>query len=66
MGPGRTLARICREAGATVRMNTKLRDMNVAVEANDEWAIEVLATGLRSSLLTSLYGGLGTGSSIFG
>ena len=29
-----------------VRMNTKLRDMNVAVEANDERAIEVLATGL--------------------
>ena len=27
-------------------MNTKLRDMNVAVEANDERAIEVLATGL--------------------
>ena len=46
VGPERTLARICREAGATVRMNTKLRDMNVAVEANDERAIEVLATGL--------------------
>ena len=46
LGPERTLARICREAGATVRMNTKLRDMNVTVEANDERAIEVLATGL--------------------
>ena len=46
VGPERTLARVCREAGATVRMNTKLRDMNVAVEANDERAIEVLATGL--------------------
>ena len=51
VGPERTLARICREAGATVRMNTKLRDMNVAVEANDERAIEA-----RSSLSTSLYG----------
>ena len=46
VGPERTLARVCREFSATVRMNTKLRDMNVAVEANDEQAIEVLATGL--------------------
>ena len=41
-----TLARICREAGALVRCNTKLRDMNVAVPAADERAIEVLASGL--------------------
>ena len=41
-GPERTLARVCREAGATVR----LRDMNACVPANDERAIEVLATGL--------------------
>ena len=46
MGPERTLARVCREAGATVRHNTKLRDMNVAVAAEDERAIEVLASGL--------------------
>ena len=41
--PKKTLARICREAGATVRFNAKLRDMNVAVAATDERAIEVLA-----------------------
>ena len=46
VGPERTLARVCREAGATVRYNTKLRDMNVAVAAEDERAIEVLASGL--------------------
>ena len=45
-GPERTLARVCREAGATVRPNAKLRDMNACVPANDERAIEVLATGL--------------------
>ena len=32
----RTLARVCREAGATVRCNAKLRDMNLTVSANDE------------------------------
>ena len=42
----RTLARICREAGASVRCNAKLVDMNVAVHANDERAVEVLASGL--------------------
>ena len=36
-----------REAGALVRCNTKLRDMNVAVPAPDERAIEVLASGLH-------------------
>ena len=46
VGPERTLARVCREAGATVRWQAKLRDMNVTVSANDERAIEVLASGL--------------------
>ena len=42
-----TLAReMCREAGATVRRNVKLRDMNLIVEAADERSIEVLACGL--------------------
>ena len=41
-----TLASVCREAGATVRYNAKLRDMDLAVSANDHRAIEVLATGL--------------------
>ena len=34
------------EAGASVRCNAKLVDMNVAVHANDERAVEVLASGL--------------------
>ena len=46
VGPERSLARICREAGASVRCHAKLRDMNVAVSAQDERAIEVLASGL--------------------
>ena len=46
MAPERTLARICREAGATVRCNARLRDMNVAVSSTDDRAIEVLASGL--------------------
>ena len=33
-----TLARVCREAGATVRRNVKLRDMNVHVDPSDERA----------------------------
>ena len=44
--PERTLARVCREAGATVRCNAKLVDMNIAVPACDERAVEVLASGL--------------------
>ena len=32
-GPERSLARVCREAGATVRTNTLLRDMNLCVPA---------------------------------
>ena len=43
----RTLARVCREAGATVRVNAKLRDMNINVPAADQRAIEVLASGLE-------------------
>ena len=42
----RILARVCREAGAVVRSNVKLRDMNVTVPIEDERAIEVLASGL--------------------
>ena len=45
VGPERTPARICRDAGALVRCNTTLHDMNVAVPATDERAIEVLASG---------------------
>ena len=48
VGPERTLARVCTEAGATVRINTKLRDMNVAISASDAREIEVLASGLTS------------------
>ena len=40
MAPERALA------GATVRCNARLRDMNVVVAAHDDRAIEVLATGL--------------------
>ena len=35
-----------REAGATVRCNTKLRDLNIGVSLQDERAIEVMASGL--------------------
>ena len=44
-GPERSLA-MCREAGATVRTNTMLSDMNVCVSADDRRSIEVLASGL--------------------
>ena len=40
------MARICREAGARVRENVLLRDMNIAVPAADMRRIEVLASGL--------------------
>ena len=42
----RTLARVCREAGASVRCNAKLREMNIAVSVSDERSIEVLASGV--------------------
>ena len=44
--PERTLARVCREAGASVRFNAKLVDMNMAVPADDAREVEVLASGL--------------------
>ena len=46
VGPERTLARICREAGAMSRTNVKLRDMNITCPANDEREIEVVASGI--------------------
>ena len=46
-GPAeRMVARICCEAGARVRTNVKLRDLNMTVPASDERAIEVIASGL--------------------
>ena len=36
VAPEKTLARVCREAGATVRCNAKLREMNVEVAAIGE------------------------------
>ena len=40
------MARICREAKALVKANVLLRDMNVAVNADDGRRVEVLAQGL--------------------
>ena len=56
--PERTLARVFREAGAVLRRNVKLRDMDTTVLVSDERQIEVLAAGLPihmalSSRLTS-------------
>ena len=48
MAVEQTVARICREAGARVRNNVRLRDLNVAVPAADERHIEVIASGLAS------------------
>ena len=42
----RTLARVCREAGATVKPNVMLVDLNVGVRAGDGRRVEVLAQGL--------------------
>ena len=42
----RVLARICRGAGAHVKCNARLRDMNVGVSATDDRNIEVLAQDL--------------------
>eukprot|EP00973_Karenia_brevis_P095052 12425467-Karenia_brevis.AAC.1 len=42
----RTMARIAREAGATVRENVLVRDLNVQTFPGDERRIEVLAQGL--------------------
>ena len=46
VAPERTLARVCREARAILRTNVKLRDMNIAVRADDGRCIEVVASGL--------------------
>ena len=43
--PERTLARVCREAGA-MRTHVKLRDLNTIVPVLDDRSIEVLASGL--------------------
>ena len=37
----------CQEAGAVVRTNMKLRDMNIVCPANDDHEIKVVASGLR-------------------
>ena len=42
----RMLHRICREAGARVKYNAFVRDMNLDVRADDERRIEVLAQDL--------------------
>ncbi len=42
----RTVAQMCREAGARVQSNVKLRDLNIAVRASDLREIEVIASGL--------------------
>ena len=48
VAPEKTLARMCREAGATERCNAKLREMNVEVAATDEREIEVQASASLS------------------
>ena len=45
LAPERSLATVRREAGATVRCNARLRDLNVAVSAQDDMASEIPATG---------------------
>ena len=42
----RMVAQICREAGARVQTNVKLRDLNISTRASDERQIEVIASGL--------------------
>eukprot|EP00973_Karenia_brevis_P074897 10407800-Karenia_brevis.AAC.1 len=42
----RTMARICREAGATVRSNVLIKNLNLPLSASDDRRIEVLAMGL--------------------
>ena len=46
VGPERTLARVCREAGAVGRTNMKLRDTNITCSASNEREVEVVASGL--------------------
>ena len=52
--PERALARVCREAGAVVRTNAKLKDMNLATTVADGRLIEVLAQGLPLQAGTQL------------
>ena len=40
------MARICREAGARVKENQLLRDLNIVAQADDQRRIEVIANGL--------------------
>ena len=40
------MARICREAGARVKENQLLRDLNIEAQADDQRRIEVIANGL--------------------
>ena len=54
LGPAKTLARICREVGATVRCTAKLRDTDTAVSAQDERAIEVRAFAVDVTLRCAL------------
>ena len=42
----RAMARICREAGASVCTNVLLRDLNTHSSRTDEWRSEVIANGL--------------------
>ena len=41
-----TVAQICREAGARVKTNVRLADLNIAVSSRDERRLEVIASGL--------------------
>ena len=45
-GMERAAARICREAGASVRMNVLVRDLNTHTTQHDDRRIEVIANGL--------------------
>ena len=40
------MARSCREAGARVKENQLLRDLNIVAQADDQRKIEVIANGL--------------------
>ena len=42
----RAAARVCREAGATVALNVRVRDLNLDAARQDERRIEVIANGL--------------------
>ena len=42
------MARICREAGARVKENQLLRDLNIVAPADDQRRIEVIANAFHS------------------